>query len=88
MWKNIVLEVWNINHNQSLQTKIDLFSVSVIVGTRDNREFQELNKRQQEDFKNLKNKKDEDSVKKYVEESKKLSEIYVQQEVFWKQRSK
>lgn len=36
----------------------------------------------------LKGRRDEESVSRYVEEAKKLSEIYVQKEIFWKQRSK
>lgn len=39
-------------------------------------------------IKAIKGRRDEVSIKLYQEECKKLDEIYVQQEIFWKQRSK
>lgn len=39
-------------------------------------------------LKTLKGRSDKESIAQYIKESKKLEEIYVQREVFWKQRSK
>lgn len=50
--------------------------------------FKDRIKHSQKSIKALKGRRDVDYVRVYQEELKKLAEIYVQQEVFWKQRSK
>lgn len=82
-------DVWRSKHGESLQVKLDHCSKALSVWGREITGcFKDRIKHSQKSIKSLKGRRDVDSVRVYQEELKKLAEIYVQQEVFWKQRSK
>ncbi|XP_074378563.1 uncharacterized protein LOC141720107 [Apium graveolens] len=85
----VVTDVWNIDEGKSLQIKIAQCVASLYQwGQEITCSFKCRIKESKRILKTLKGRRDEESVERYVNEVKKLSEIYIQQETFWKQMSK
>lgn len=80
---------WSLYQGQSLQIKISKCSdVLQEWGKNVTGSFKRRISHIKKILKILKGRRDPESVRKYHEELKNLSEVYIQQEVFWKQRSK
>ncbi|XP_074359607.1 uncharacterized protein LOC141699636 [Apium graveolens] len=89
MCKKIMEDTWHMNQGKTLQDKIVICSVVLqkwgkeITGC-----FKNCINQCKMIMKMVKGRTDANSRKLYKEESKKLKEIYSQQEIFWRQRSK
>lgn len=89
MCRQIVEDTWRNTRDKTWQEKLKMCSDLLwswgreITGC-----FRDRIQRSKRMIQLLKGRRDENSGRKYQEECKRLSEIYVQQELFWKQRGK
>lgn len=89
MCGEIVKDVWCSRQGRTLKEKLEKCSeVLTKWGKEITGSFRTRIKECKRIMKSVKAKRDARSVKLYQDESKKLTEIYSQQEIFWRQRSK
>lgn len=89
MCEEIVDDLWARHRTENLQSKLRYCAESLSTwGQEVTGNFRKRISHCKKIIKASKGHRDEVSVRQFQEESKKLNEIYTQQEVFWKQRSK
>lgn len=88
MCYHLVEDVWSSTTGSFYQKLSQCSEILSVWGKEITGNFKERISKIKRTLKSLKGRRDNFSVKLVLEERKKLAEIYVQKEVFWRQRSK
>lgn len=85
----IVKDTWELHQEKTLQQKLLMCSEILSVwGKEITGNFKQRINQHKKVMRTLKGRRDAESVQKYRDASKQLTEVYSQQEIFWRQRPK